>query len=287
VPYNLNTCVHALVAEQAERMPDAIAVADGQGSLTYSELNAKSNQIARYLQARGVGPEIMVGICMERSVDLVVACLGVLKAGGAYVPLDPAYPIERLALMLADARVPVLVTQERLRSSMAAHAPQLVYLDTDWPCLAQESAENLPTQPSLRNLAYVIYTSGSTGKPKGVPIEHRGLLNLITWHQRAFAISAADRATQLAGPAFDASVWELWPYLAIGASVHIPDETTRVAPAHLRDWLLRQAITICFLPTPLAEQAIDMAWPTEASLRFLLIGGDQLTRTPGRACHSH
>lgn len=280
VSYDLTTCTHVRVAEQARRAPGALAVADAQGQLTYGELNARANQVAHYLRAQGVGPDILVGVCMERSADLVVACLGILKAGGAYVPLDPSYPAERLTFMLADAQVAVLLTQERLRASLALQAPHVVCLDSDWPRLAQESPEDPPETASAADLAYVIYTSGSTGQPKGVQVEHRGLLNLIGWHQQMFCISAADRATQCASPAFDATVWELWPYLSIGASIHIPEEITLLEPNHLQAWLLRQNITICFLPTPLAEQVIDLAWPTKTTLRLLLTGGDRLSRWP-------
>ena len=152
--------------------------------MTYRELNRRSNQLAHYLRMLGVGPEVLVGFCVERSVEMVVGILGILKAGGAYVPLDPAYPVERLAFMLEDAQVAVLLTQQRLLERLAAHPlPQgrVICLDADWESIAQESEQNLQSSVASENLAYVIYTSGSTGRPKGAMIRHRGLINYLTW----------------------------------------------------------------------------------------------------------
>jgi aspartate racemase len=263
-----------------EQASNAVAVVFEGEQLTYRELNARANQLAHYLQVLGVGPEVLVGICVERSLEMLVGLLGILKAGGAYVPLDPAYPLERLAFMLEDASVSVLLTQARLVESLPQHHAPVVCLDGDWEVIAQYGEENVSSGVMPKNLAYVIYTSGSTGKPKGVLIEHRGLLNLVFWHQRTFAVSPKDRATQLAGSAFDASVWELWPYLTAGASIYIANEQTRVLPQQLRDWLVKNAITISFLPTPLAESILSLAWPSDAALRTLLTGGDKLHNYP-------
>jgi amino acid adenylation domain-containing protein/non-ribosomal peptide synthase protein (TIGR01720 family) len=275
-------CVPQLFEEQVERDPDAVAVTAGGQALTYLELNRRANQVAHYLRTLDVKPGALVGICVERSVNLVVGALGVLKAGGAYVPMDPAYPPERLAFMLEDSGAPVLLTQKKLAPRLPANTARVVCLDSDWPAIANSLISNSqsPTPISPANLAYVIYTSGSTGQPKGVQIEHRSLLNLVFWHQRAFAVSPADRATQIAGPGFDASVWELWPYLTAGASIHIPDDDTRASPSQLRDWLVSQAITIAFLPTPLAESVLALEWPKETALRTLLTGGDKLHVAP-------
>jgi amino acid adenylation domain-containing protein len=243
-------------------------------------LNRHANQLAHHLRRLHVGPDVPVGVCVERSVDLVVALLGVLKAGGAYVPLDPTYPPLRLSFMLEDTQAPVIVTQQSQAPRLLAHNAQIVCLDSDAMVLAQQMTTDPAPVTTIAHLAYVIYTSGSTGRPKGVQITHESLLNLIFWHQRAFSVSAADRATQLAGPAFDATVWELWPYLTIGASVYLPDEDTRVAPARLRDWLVEQQITITFLPTALAERVMALTWPRETALRYLLTGADTLHRYP-------
>jgi amino acid adenylation domain-containing protein len=278
--YPQDKCIHQLFEAQVEQAPNAVAVVFEGEQLTYRELNARANQLANYLQVLGVGPEVLVGICVERSLEMLVGLLGILKAGGAYVPLDPAYPLERLAFMLEDASVSVLLTQARLVESLPQHHAPVVCLDGDWELIAQYGEENVSSGVMPKNLAYVIYTSGSTGKPKGVLVEHRGLLNLVFWHQRTFAVSPKDRATQLAGSAFDASVWELWPYLTAGASIYIANEQTRVLPQQLRDWLVKNAITISFLPTPLAESILSLAWPSDVALRTLLTGGDKLHNYP-------
>ncbi|MBC1223946.1 amino acid adenylation domain-containing protein [Nostoc sp. UCD121] len=276
-PYPQSKCIHELFEEQVEKTPYAIAVVYEDESLTYQQLNDRANQLAHYLRSLGVKPEALVGICIERSPLMVVGLLGILKAGGAYVPLDPAYPQERLAFMLADAQVSVLLTQESLVTTLPPHQARVVCLDS---ATFSAIAENLPHTVTTDNLAYVIYTSGSTGRPKGVQIEHRGLLNLVFWHQQAFAVSSLDRVTQVAGVAFDACGWEIWPYLTAGASIHFPNDETRLDPEQLRDWLLSKAITISFLPTPMAEKILSLNWSVNAALRTLLTGGDQLHQYP-------
>lgn len=279
-PYPRDASVPDLIARQAAATPEAMAVAADEQRLSYRELNQQANQLAHYLQTLGIGPGKLAGVCLERSVDLVVALLGILKAGGAYVPLDPAYPPERLAFMMQDAQAPVLVTHQRWAASLSLYGAQAVCLDTDAALLSQQPVTDPPSRASVADLAYVIYTSGSTGQPKGVEITHESLLNLVYWHQRAFEVTAADRATQVASPAFDAAGWELWPYLTAGASVYVPDEQTRVTPAALRNWLLKQGITISFLPTALAEEVITLEWPATSTLRALLTGGDALQHYP-------
>jgi amino acid adenylation domain-containing protein/non-ribosomal peptide synthase protein (TIGR01720 family) len=280
VDYPKDVCVHQLFEAQVEQTPEAMAVVFEDQQLTYRELNRRANQVAHHLRSLGVGSDVLVGICVERSLEMVVGLLGILKAGAAYVPLDPSYPAERLAFMLEDAQVPILLTQQRLVSRLPKHGAKAICLDADWEIIAQESTENSTSNVKADNLAYVIYTSGSTGKPKGVQIEHQGLLNLVFWHQRAFAVSSAERATQIAGPAFDAAVWELWPYLTTGASIYIANEETRISPVQLRDWLITSAITITFLPTPLAESVLSLDWPSNTALQTLLTGGDKLHNYP-------
>ncbi|MDZ7967784.1 MAG: amino acid adenylation domain-containing protein [Nostoc sp. DedSLP03] len=281
-PYPQSKCIHQLFEEQVEKTPNALAVVYEDESLTYQQLNLRANQLAHYLQSLGVGAEVLVGICVERSPLMIVGLLGILKAGGAYVPLDPAYPQERLAFMLEDAQVKVLLTQESLVATLPSHQAQVICLDSD-TAIFSSSVENLLHTATIDNLAYVIYTSGSTGKPKGVQIEHRRLLNLVFWHQQAFAVSPLDRATQIAGVAFDACGWEIWPYLTAGASIHFPNDETRLYPEQLRDWLLSKAITISFLPTPMVEKILSLNWPANAALRTLLTGGDQLHQYPSAA----
>lgn len=276
----LETCIHQLIARQAAATPGAVALAAGDATLSYFELNQRANQLAHTLQALGVGPDTPVALCLERSPELVIALLGILKAGGAYVPLDPSYPPERLSYMVRDTQVPVLITRQDLRARFPQQEMRILCLDSERETLARQSTADPIAQATPDHLAYVIYTSGSTGQPKGVQITHRSLLNLISWHQRAFAVTAADRATQIASPAFDASGWELWPYLACGACVLFPGEETRVSPALLRDWLIEQEISITFLPTPLAERIITLDWPRTLPLRFLLTGADTLHHYP-------
>src|SRR6266567_5515711 len=246
--------------------------------LSYLELDQRANQIAHYLRSLGVGPETLVGVCLERSVGMVVSALGILKAGGAYLPLDPAYPGERLAFMLQDAGARLLLTQRHLAKPLPAGKWQILDVDelrtSNYPVTRSENSV------SGNDLAYVIYTSGSTGRPKGVQITHASLLNLVFWHQQTFGVQLGDRATHLASPAFDAAVWELWPYLTAGASVYLPADVVRNEPTSLRDWLVAHRITITFVPTPLAERMISLPWPRDTALRLLLTGADTLHSYP-------
>ena len=186
----------------------------------------------------------------------------------------------RLAFMLEDSHAPVLITRQAEAARLPPHSAYVVCLDRDAALVAHHSVADPTPVAAATQLAYLIYTSGSTGRPKGVQICHESLLNLVFWHQRAFAVSRTDRATQFAGPGFDAVVWELWPYLTIGASVYLPDEETRIVPVRLRDWLVERQITITFLPTALAEGVLDLTWPRTTALRYLLTGADTLHHYP-------
>ncbi|HKE34036.1 MAG TPA: amino acid adenylation domain-containing protein, partial [Candidatus Acidoferrum sp.] len=246
--------------------------------MSYRELDKKSDQLASYLRSLGVGRDVAVGLCLPRGLDMVVGALAILKAGGAYLPMDPAWPPNRLAFVLEDAQSPVLITNVIL--SRQIPYGRHVIVDLAPPETAAQS-EGLPLA-KIRgdDLAYIIYTSGSTGQPKGVEIPHGGLVNLISWHQQAFSVTSADRASHLAGLSFDAAVWELWPYLAAGASVHLVDELTRSSGELLRDWLIGNKITISFVPTSLAEDLLRLKWPTSTRLRIMLTGGDTLHHYP-------
>ena len=280
--YPLDVCIPQLVAMCSARTPNAVAIATDNQSLSYKELNQRANQLAHYLQTLGVGPNVLVGLYVERSLDMVVGMLGILKAGGAYVPLDTTYPAERLSFMLEDAQVPVLLTQTHVAARLPSNAAKVVYVD-DITVFEQQSVNDPTSTNTVDDLVYVIYTSGSTGRPKGVQITHGNLLNLLFWHQQTFSLASTDKATQLTSPAFDATGWEIWPYLTLGASVYFPDEDTRVSPTLLRDWLIKNNITITFLPTILAESVMELEWPKTAPLRFLLTGADALHHYPSPA----
>src|SRR5262249_24903645 len=206
------------------------------------------------------------------------AVLGVLKAGGAYLPLDPAYPKQSLAFMLRDSGARALLTSRDLASHVPADGCDVLLLDSDK--IASAPTGNLPPVSTADDLAYIVYTSGSTGRPRGVEIRHRSLLNLVSWHQREYAVTAQDRATQVAGPAFDASIWEIWPYLTAGASVHVIADETRNSPNALISWLAEEGVTLSFLPPALAEVVPERSWPGGLRLRVLLTGGDKLPRAP-------
>jgi amino acid adenylation domain-containing protein len=274
-------CVHHLFEEQVALSPLALAVSDPASRLTYGELNTRATRLARHLHLLGAGPGSLVGVCLNPSVDLVTAFLAVLKAGAAYVPFDPAYPRERLEFLMRDSGLKILLTESKLVDQLPASEAQLILVDAPAPKSVSSLAIRSAVKVSPEDLAYVIYTSGSTGQPKGVPIRHRSLANLVAWHRATYQVTPADRATQLASPAFDACVWELWPYLAAGASVHVPDREVRLAPERLVQWLAQQRITLCFLPTPLAEATMAETWPAETALRAILTGGDRLRRWPG------
>ncbi|MBG1243500.1 non-ribosomal peptide synthetase [Nostoc sp. NZL] len=272
-------CIHQLFEAQVERTPDAVAVVFEQVQLTYRELNQRANQLANYLQKQGVGPEVLVGICVERSLDMIIGLLGILKAGGAYVPLDPTYPQERLALMLKDTQVSVILTQERLLSVLPEHQQQVVLLDTDWSVIAQESWENLVTQTQLDNLAYIIYTSGSTGTPKGVMIEHRSLVNYIETACLEYEIKPSDRILQFASISFDAAAEEIFPCLIQGATLVLrTDEMLSSIPTFVQQ-SRHLGLTVLDLPTAFWHQLtaeISAAnLPLPETLRLVIIGGER------------
>jgi amino acid adenylation domain-containing protein/non-ribosomal peptide synthase protein (TIGR01720 family) len=270
-----------LIEHQAELRPLALAVRDQEKGLSYQELNRQANQWAHRLQKLGVQTESRVGICMERGVEMVAVQLGVLKAGGAYIPLDQEHPAGRLRYQISDSGAKVVISGrssvEKLRE---LEQVQVVCVEEECDMLRCE----LPTDPDWiseeQQLAYVIYTSGSTGRPKGVEIGHAGLLNLVQWHQQAYAIGPGERGSLVAGVGFDASVWETWPYLAAGATLEIPGEEERTSTERLREWLTERGITTAFLPTPLAEAAMRLEGWKPQCLKRILTGGDRLRERP-------
>ncbi|MGA8489211.1 MAG: amino acid adenylation domain-containing protein, partial [Terriglobales bacterium] len=268
------------VSERAHKTPHVLALVSDTLRLTYGQLESWTQRLACRLRALGVGPDVPVAVCLQRSPEMVVAAFAVMRAGGAYVPMDPEFPVERLQFMLRDTGAQVLITQEQTSRRLPPGNWQVLFVDQEEASLQPGEPELPPAPVEAEDLAYIVYTSGSTGRPKGVKITHRGLLNLIAWHCRAFSITSADRASQVANVGFDAAVWEIWPYLTAGASVHFPDDETRGASKALRDWLLEHEITVSFVPTSLAESLMFEEWPTQVSLRVLLTGADTLRQFP-------
>jgi amino acid adenylation domain-containing protein/non-ribosomal peptide synthase protein (TIGR01720 family) len=274
--------IHQIFEAQAERTPEAIALVFEGNSLSYGELDRRSNQLAHALRKRGVGPDVLVGVCLDRSLELVIALYGVLKAGGAYVPLDPEYPRDRLAFMVEDARVPVLLTQSHVEAALPPHGAQVVRLDTGWDEIAKEP-DSRPERGDLglHHLAYVIYTSGSTGRPKGAMNEHRGVLNRLQWMQSAYGLTADDRVLQKTPFSFDVSVWEFfWP-LMFGARLVVAKPEGHKDPAYLTDLIEGAEIsTLHFVPSMLKvftdELARDPARARCGSLKRVFASGEAL-----------
>ncbi|MBV9110009.1 MAG: amino acid adenylation domain-containing protein, partial [Gemmatimonadetes bacterium] len=269
--------VHQAVAAQAAGTPDAVAVAFAGGTLSYAELDRRANQLAHYLRRRGVGPDTRVGICLERSPALPIAMLGVLKAGGAYVPLDPAYPAERLAWMLEDARAPLVLTAQAQRDRVGAHAGETLVLETAWPEIAGEPEDAPTVSLHPESLAYVIYTSGSTGRPKGVGVPHRAIAAHMAWMQRAHPLAPADRVLQKTPASFDASVWEFWAPLMAGATLAIAGPEAHRDAAQLGREVREGGITILQLVPSLLHALLEAGSLAGASsLRRLFCGGEAL-----------
>ncbi|HYO60110.1 non-ribosomal peptide synthetase, partial [Archangium sp.] len=258
LPVPPDVCAHQLFEEQAQRTPDAVAVSFEGTRLTYAELERRANQLAHHLRSLGVGLETRVGLCVERSLEMLVGILGTLKAGGAYVPLEPAVPAERLGFMMADSGLTVLLTQERLVSGLPEHGARVVRLDSDWEQIAQRSAEPPASGSSAENLAYVIYTSGSTGKPKGTLLEHRGLCNTARAAMEALAIRPESRVLQFSSLGFDASVWEIFSALLAGARLVLGSREALLPGAPLQMLLKEQAVTTATL-TPSVLMQLEAA----------------------------
>ncbi len=282
IDYPRSRLVHELVEAQAAATPDAIALVFEGISLTYREFDRRANRLAHALRRRGVGPDVLVGVCLERSIELVVALHAVLRAGGAYVPLDPEYPTDRLAFMLDDTKVSILLTQAHLEAALPPHRAEVLRLDTGWQAIEIEPDSRVDRgELALTNLAYVIYTSGSTGRPKGAMNEHRGILNRLQWMQEAYGLTGDDRVLQKTPFSFDVSVWELfWP-LMFGATLVIAKPDGHRDPAYLVELIARQRIsTIHFVPSMLAafldEVDLPVARTRCASLQRVFSSGEAL-----------
>ncbi|GHO70187.1 hypothetical protein KSC_090790 [Ktedonobacter sp. SOSP1-52] len=270
-------CVHELFADQATRTPDAIAVAGDEIQLSYATLDHLSTQLAALLQQQGVGPETLVGICLERSVELVVSLLGVLKAGGAYVPIDPEYPRERLAFLLADAQISMLLTSASFTELFANQPLNILTVESYWSDLSREASTTPQRKVVPQNPAYVIYTSGSTGHPKGVMISHAALSNHMLWMQTTFPLTPADRVLQKTPASFDASVWEFYAPLLAGACLVLAQPDTHRDSAALALTLAHQQISILqVVPTLLHALLDEPLLPYCHHLRSLFCGGEEL-----------
>ncbi|MBI4587207.1 MAG: amino acid adenylation domain-containing protein [Candidatus Rokubacteria bacterium] len=277
--YPSESCVHELFEAQARRTPDAPAVVFEGQRLTYAELDRRANQLAHSLRALGVGPDALVGICVERSLEMVVGLLGILKAGGAYVPLDPTYPSARLAVMLADAEVRVLVTQEGLVQRLPPHGATVVRLDTGWKSIAQEPEDAPVTGATAATLAYVIYTSGSSGRPKGVLVPHRAVVNHSVAVAKRFGLGPSDRILQFASISFDAAVEELIPSWLSGATVVLRPEGAAPSGPELLRLIEREQVTVLNLPTAYWHEwvyELDLSGERlPPSLRLVVVGGEK------------
>ncbi|GDZ93324.1 amino acid adenylation domain-containing protein [Planktothrix agardhii CCAP 1459/11A] len=275
--YPLDKCIHQLFEEQAERTPDNVAVVFEDQQLTYRELNARANQLAHYLQKLGVRPDVLVGICVERSLEMIVGLLGILKAGGAYVPLDPEYPLERLSFMLEDAAVNVLLTQQKLINKLPEHQAQLICLDADWELIFQFSRDNLITDIQATNLAYVIYTSGSTGQPKGVMLSHSNLSNHMFWMQETFPLTRTDRVLQKTPFSFDASVWEFYAPLLVGGQLLIAQPGGHTDSDYLLKTIAQQQVTTVQLVPSLLQMLLEQGGIENCQLlKRVFCGGEIL-----------
>jgi amino acid adenylation domain-containing protein len=270
-PFSGDSTLHQLFERRVKRVPEAHAVVFGSEKLSYVELDNRANQLANYLKRLGAGPEALIGICVERSAAMLVGLLGILKAGGAYLPLDPEYPQERLAFMLDDAQVKIVVTQERLLDRFPQRNIQRVCLDSNWSAISQKLPAGPPSEALPDNLAYAIYTSGSTGKPKGVLIKHRGAVNVIESAIKTFGVRLGSRVVQLASLSFDASVLEIFTALLSGATLYLVGRETLLSGPDLGEFLRGNAITTMAIPPSLLEMIPSGDYP---ALRAIVVGGE-------------
>ncbi|MCP3145381.1 condensation domain-containing protein, partial [Pyxidicoccus xibeiensis] len=275
--YPRDVSLHALIEAQVQRTPEAEAIRFEDEALTYAQLDARANQLAHHLRSLGVGPESLVGVCLERSLEMVVALVGVLKSGAAYVPMDPAYPRERLAWMLEDTAAPVILTQERLTSVLPPHDAKVLCLDTQWDSVASQPTSRPVPLAGPEALAYVIFTSGSTGRPKGAMNAHQGVVNRLLWMQQQYGLSAADTVLQKTPFSFDVSVWEFfWP-LMTGARMVLARPGGHQDPTYLVRLMADERVTTAhFVPSMLRAFVEEPGLESLAHLRRVVCSGEAL-----------
>jgi len=276
VEYPRDMCLYELFAQQARQLPDKVAVVAGDRQMTYGELHQRSNQLARYLQKRGVGPDILVGLMIDRSPELLVALLGIMKAGGAYVPLDPIYPKDRITMILEDAAVPILLTEATLADALPEGAAERIFLDTDWPSIARVSTSDLPRSAGPEHLAYVLYTSGSTGKPKGVQIEHRSFVNFLTSMQHQPGLSSDDTLVAVTTLSFDIAGLEVYLPLLSGAKVVLASREQAADPEQLKGLMDSSEVTVMFATPATWRMLTENEWGGMPGLK-ILCGGESLS----------
>jgi amino acid adenylation domain-containing protein len=269
----------ASIEYSATHRADKVAVVDGAHTITYGQFAIDAGLLATCLRAMSVGPEAVVGICLNRSIDRLVAMLAVMQAGGAFLPLDPAWPVERLRTILRDAGTALIIGPADLRAQIGSGHRWLAFDHAAAPMASFTAPENDAASEPER-LAYVIYTSGSTGSPNGVEITCGNLRHLIGWHLDEFGLSENDRVSHVAGLGFDAAQWEIWPSLSAGATIVLADDAVRTSVPLLQDFLIAQRISVAFAPTVLAEGLLAADWPADTDLRLLLTGGDALQGRP-------
>lgn len=281
--YPYDRCIHELFEAKVEQIPDATAIVFEEKQLTYRELNQCANQWAHYLQKLKVGPEVLVAICVERSVEMIVSILGVLKAGGAYLPMDPSYPEERLSFMLEDSNASILITQKGFIQKFSKSNACIICLDDDWATIAHENRKFPKSKVASDNLAYMIYTSGSTGKPKGTLLHHKGLCNFITAYIKSLNIGMEDHILQFASLSFDASVMEIFTALTSGATLYLARRENLMSVLNLIQLLREYKITVLLLPPSLLS-----ILPVEdlPDLKILLTAGEKCTKEIVLRCYS-
>ncbi|MEH2041494.1 non-ribosomal peptide synthetase [Nostoc sp.] len=275
--YPQDKCIHQLFEEKVQQYPDSIAVNFANEQLTYQELNTRSNKLAHHLQKSGVCSEVLVGICISQSIEMIIGLLGILKAGGAYIPLDSNYPQERLNFMLEDAQVSVLLTQEKLLKHFQGFSKPIISIDKDWEIITQEKQDNPKGDLNSDDLAYVIYTSGSTGKPKGVAVPHKAV-NRLVCNTNYIKLLPSDKVAQASNASFDAATFEIWGALLNGAQLVGITKDVTLSPHEFALQLREKGINILFLTTALFQQIARDIPQAFSSLRYLLFGGETVDK---------